>query len=111
MGTDEVTEEQTDVDSFASNISGLDATPDVGPQGKGDLEMATLTGASLNATLEHVVMTSTHPTDIDPRNLAVMISLSAFIISTGSCVYMCGRVTCVYKYINIYRYIYIYIYM
>eukprot|EP00277_Geminigera_cryophila_P040081 CAMPEP_0173112566 /NCGR_PEP_ID=MMETSP1102-20130122/46147_1 /TAXON_ID=49646 /ORGANISM="Geminigera sp., Strain Caron Lab Isolate" /LENGTH=701 /DNA_ID=CAMNT_0014013767 /DNA_START=108 /DNA_END=2213 /DNA_ORIENTATION=- len=83
MGTDEVTEEQTDVDLFASNITGLDATPDVGPQGKGDLEMATLTGASLNATLEHVVMTSTHPTDIDPRNLAVMISLSAFIISTG----------------------------
>lgn len=27
--------------------------------------------------------TSTHPTDVDPRNIAVMITLSAFIISVG----------------------------
>ena len=30
-----------------------------------------------------VIHTSSHPTDVDPRNVAVMISLSAYILSMG----------------------------
>jgi len=78
---DEVEEEYPEIDTIvAPTVEDLQVAPI-----KGDLEMASMKRPSDggNTSLEHVTVTSTHPTDIDPRNLAVMISLSAFIISTG----------------------------
>ena len=59
------------------------------PEGETEMAMlrATPEGTADPSQIEtgqdEQLRTSSHPTDVDPRNIAVMISLSAFIISIG----------------------------
>jgi hypothetical protein len=89
-------EDDIEMSANASSTPGPPVTQDeahiAGSGGPIAVEMTTTSSGMMDVGKDHSqdaqpaqvqLHTSSHPTDVDPRNLSVMISLSAFIISTG----------------------------